>query len=345
MEMVQFRYMRKAKLSRKKVKKIQRKDTTKKTKKKKYKIRNWREYNESLVRRGSLEFWIEKGIIKNWEVHIIDEHGKRKRGSQKQYSGYAIEWCRLIGKVFHQRLRQTEGFVRSICKQTGIRVNVPDYSTLSRRGGTLIVHVPRKEKETVVAILDSTGLKVYGEGEWKVRKHGYSKRREWVKAHVSIDEDGEIRAIKLTDNSVDDAEAGEDLLNQQQTDTIDEVAGDGAYDKKKFYDTCRNHHVGSILIPPRHGATIWVHGNRKGEPHPRDENLRAIRKSTRKRWKKTCGYHKRSKIETTMFRQKTIFGEKLFSRTFENQQTEVMLMGKALNMMLYNGMPESFAVT
>jgi hypothetical protein len=207
------------------------------------------------------------------------------------------------------------------------------------------VNLPRREKENVVAILDSTGLKVYGEGEWKVRKHGYSKHREWMKAHVSINEDGEIRAMRLTDNSVDDAEAGEDLLEQQQGDRITEVAGDGAYDKKKFYAVCQKQQVEKILIPPRHGARIWMHGNQKGTKHPRDENLRTIRRTTRAKWKQTCGYHKRSKVETTMFRQKTIFGEKLFSRRVENQQTEVMLMGKALNMMLYNGMPDSYAVT
>lgn len=315
----------------------------KKTGKKKYRVRNWHEYNESLVRRGSLEFWIEKGIARVWK-----EDGKiiirKKRGAQKRYSDGAIEFCRLIGKVFHQRLRQTEGFARSIFKQTGIRIRVPDYTTLSRRGATITVYLPREPKGDVIAILDSTGLKVYGEGEWKVRKHGYSKHREWMKAHVSIDEDGEIRAVRLTDNSVDDAQAGEDLLKQQENDRIKEVAGDGAYDKKKFYAACGKQQVGKILIPPRQGAHIWMHGNRRGAKHPRDENLRAIRRSTRAKWKQACGYHKRSKVETTMFRQKTIFGEKLFSRTFGNQQTELMLMSKALNMMLYNGMPDSYAV-
>lgn len=339
--------MKKPKLPKGPTKRSVRKDDGKKTSKKnkkKYKVRNWKEYNESLVRRGSLEFWIEKGMAEVWQ-----EDGKiiirKKRGAQRQYSDSTIEFCRLIGKVFHQRLRQTEGFVRSIFKQTRVTIHVPDFTTLSRRGGTITVQLPRKEKETVVAILDSTGLKVYGEGEWKVRKHGYSKHREWMKAHISIDDDGEIRAIKLTDNSVDDAEAGDDLLKQQANDTIGEVAGDGAYDKRKFYAACQRQQVGKILIPPRQDARIWVHGNRKGQKHPRDENLRAIRRTTRTKWKQTCGYHKRSKVETTMFRQKTIFGEKLFSRTFENQQTEVMLMGKALNIMLYNGMPESYAVT
>lgn len=337
--------MKKPKLPKRPIKQSTKKDKTGKTPKNKYKVRNWKEYNESLVRRGSLEFWIEKGIIKSWKIGIIDENGKRKRGYQKRYSDDAIELCRLVGKVFHQRLRQTEGFVRSVFNLTGIRVEVPDYSTLSRRGGAIIVNLPRQDKENVVAILDSTGLKVYGEGEWKVRKHGISKRRTWMKAHVSIDKDGEIRAVRLTDNSVDDAHAGEQLLKDQRYDRIEEVAADGAYDKKKFYATCGKKQVAHIVIPPRKGGKIWFHGNRKGESHPRDENIRAIRRTTRKRWKQESGYHKRSKVETTMFRAKTIFGEKLYSRNVENQETEVMLMAKALNLMLYNGMPESFAVT
>lgn len=329
------------------IKKLVKKDTARKTNKKKYKIRNWKEYNESLVQRGSLEFWIkkEKELGRHWKVEIIDETGKRKRGASSQYSNGAIELCRLIGKIFHQRLRQTEGFVRSIFKQTGMRVKAPDFTTLSRRGGSITITLPKQRKEQVVAILDSSGLKVYGEGEWKVRKHGYSKHREWMKMHLSIDKDGEIRAVRLTDNSMDDAEAGVELLKQQHDDVIDEVNTDGAYDKQKFYTACQKQHIARIVIPPRRDGKIWFHGNLKGEPHPRDENIRAIRKTTRKKWKQASGYHKRSGVETTMFRTKTIFGEKLYSRSTGNQETEVMLMAKALNLMLYNGMPDSYAVT
>lgn len=146
--------------------------------------------------------------------------------------------------------------------------------------------------------------------------------------HVSIDADGEIRAVRLTDNSVDDAAAGEELLDVQQEDRIEKVAGDGAYDKMRVYQACKKHTVGKILIPPRKDARIWTHGNSRGERHPRDENLRSIRRTTRKRWKQESGYHMRSKIEATMFRTKTIFGEKLFSRSTKNQKTEVLLMCK-----------------
>lgn len=314
--------------------------------KKKYKVRNWHEYNESLVRRGSLDFWVEQGIIDSWTVKIIPP-AKRKRGAQTKYSNHAIEGTCLVGKVYHQHLRQAEGMMRSIVKQVGLNLEVPDYSTLSRRGGKITIKLPTKDKERVIAILDSTGLKVYGEGEWKVRKHGVSKRRTWVKMHISIDQDGEVRAALITDQAVDDAEAGIKLLDQHQADNnrIEEVAADGAYDKSKFYDTCLKQNITRIIIPPRKDAKIWLHGNRKGDPHPRDENLRAIRHTSRHKWKQATGYHKRSLIETTMYRTKTIFGDKINSRNPNNQKTEVLLILKALNLMTYNGMPDSYAVT
>lgn len=309
-----------------------------------YKIRNWKEYNDSLVRRGSLEFWIEQGLAEVWKepdgTIVI-----RKRGAQKQYTDAAISLCLLVGKVFHQRLRQTEGFVRSIFRQARIVLDIPDFTTLSRRGGGLKIQIPTTAKKSVMAILDSTGLKVYGEGEWKVRKHGWSKHRTWMKIHLSIDADGEIRAALLTDNSVDDATAGRQIVADQRDDRVGAAAGDGAYDRRSMYTQCMDQHIPTILIPPQKGAKIWKHGNYHGDPHPRDKNLRAIRKSTRTQWKTTSGYHIRSLVESTMFRTKTIFGEKLNARTRANQETEVFLMMKALNMMYRGGMPESYAVT
>lgn len=317
------------------------------TSKKKYRVRNWSEYNNSLVQRGSLELWVEKYVIKNWEVDIEKkkkEEGKLKRGSQFKYTDRAIETTLLIGKVYHQRLRQTEGFTRSIFKLAGLNLKVPDYSTLSRRGAKLKIDLPKRSKDKVIAIVDSTGFKVYGEGEWKVRKHGYSKRRSWVKLHISIDKDGEIRAALLTENNIDDGTGGEELLDRQKDDNIEEFDGDGGYDKRKVYNACREHNIQKIVIPPQRNAKIWKHGNSKGPPHPRDENLRSIRKSTKKKWKQSTGYHKRSLSENLMFRAKTIFGERVHARNTNQQITEAALMCKALNTMFYTGMPQSYAI-
>lgn len=309
-------------------------------KKTKYKVRNWHEYNESLVNRGSLEIWIEKGIAKSWTIYI--EKDKRKKGAQPYYSDKAIETTLLIGKIYHQHLRQTEGLTKSIFKMAEINVRVPDYSTLSRKGGKIEVKIPRKRKGKIVAIVDSTGLKVYGEGEWKVRRYGYSKHRKWLKLHISIDKDGEIRAEQLTGNSGKDSDAGVKLLEDQGG--VTEFTGDSGYDERKIYIECLKKGIVKIRVPPRKNARIWLHGNKKGERHPRDENLRRIRKVGKHKWKDEVNYHQREKAENTIYRVKTIFGDKIASRQTKRQENEVKLMIKGLNIMTNLGMPDSYPV-
>ena len=328
-----------------KLPKSNRKD--KKSNKKKYKIKNWHEYNEELVNRGSLDFWVEQGMIKSWTITVVDETGKiirRKRGAQRKYSDHAIETVLMIGKVFHQRLRQAEGFARSVFNQANVSLEIPDYTTLSRRGENVVVPMPKQAKERLVAILDSTGLKVFGEGEWKVRKHGVSKRRTWIKMHLFVDADGEIRVAMATDPSVDDAKAGIDLLKMEEQ-PIEKTIDDGAYDKGKFYQICQKKHISQVVVPPRKGARIWKHGNHKSDRHPRDENLRAVRKSSKKQWKIVSGYHARSRVENTMFRYKTVLGDRISARNSKTQQTEVLIGCKILNLMWQNGRPQSYAVT
>jgi hypothetical protein len=151
--------------------------------------------------------------------------------------------------------------------------------------------------------MDNTGLKIYGEGEWKVRMHGVSKRRTWRKLHVGTNpEDGEIQAVLLIENNVSDDAAVEGLLEQIEQEIV-KLAADGTYDKRKVYDCLNTHSPDvNILIPPRKNVRIWKHGNTKAERLKRDENLRSIRKQGRNAWKKDAGYHVRSLAETTMFR-------------------------------------------
>lgn len=299
-----------------------------------YRVSNWKEYNESLKRRGDIELWIDKDAMKSWQA--VSEG---RPGHQKEYSDTAIEALLMIRKVFHLKLRQLEGFAASVFRLMGTGLKVPDYTTICRRGGKLDVKIPRMKKGKIHAILDSTGLKVYGEGEWKVRQHGYSKRRTWKKLHISIDGDGEIRAVELTDNNVDDAAKAGDLLREDR-DCLESVNGDGGYDREKVYRQLD----GKVraLIPPQKNARIKKHGNCKGPPHKRDKNLRSIRKKGRKRWKKESGYHKRSLVETAMFRFKTVFGGRLMARSEQNQVAEARIMASALNRMSALGMPKSY---
>jgi hypothetical protein len=181
-----------------------------------------------------------------------------------------------VKEVFHLTNRGVEGFMRSLFAMLKMALPVPDHTTLSKRGKDLKVNLPKKSKQHLDIVMDSTGLKIYGEGEWKVRQHGVSKRRTWLKLHVGANpEDGEIQAALLTDNSVSDDEAVEALLAQIEQE-IGEFAADGAYDKRKVYASLNAHSPDvRILIPPRKNARIWQHGNTQAERLKRDENSQA----------------------------------------------------------------------
>jgi hypothetical protein len=305
-----------------------------------YRVKNWPEYDKALVQRGSITFWISADFEKSW-MHT----GEKQRGSQFDYSDQAILVMLTVKEVFHLTNRGVEGFVRSIFRMMMLNLPVPDHTTLSKRGKDLKVNLPKKTNQKLNIVMDSTGLKIYGEGEWKVRQHGVSKRRTWRKLHIGANPaDGEIQAVILTENSVSDDAVVAVLLKQIEQE-IDEFAADGAYDKRKVYDGLNAHSPNvKILIPPRKNARIWKHGNTKAERLKRDENLRSIRKHGRKAWKQNSGYHVRSLSETAMFRLKTIFGDELSARLLETQTTQAVVRCAALNKMTQLGMPQSYKV-
>lgn len=305
-----------------------------------YRVANWPEYEKALVQRGSIAFWLSEDFERIWLYT-----GEKQRGSQFEYSEKAIEIMLTIKEVFHLSNRSVEGFVRSVFAMLNLHLPVPDHSTLSKRGKTLPVKLPTRSNGSMNLVLDSTGLKIYGEGEWKVRKHGYSKHRTWRKLHVGADPDsGEIQVAVLTGNSTSDDAVVKEMLAQIEQ-TLLACAADGAYDKRKVYDALTEHSPEvEILIPPRKNAHIWQHGNSKEERLKRDENLRYIRKHGRQQWKDDSGYHIRSLAETIMFRLKTIFGDKLSARLLETQSTQALIRCLALNRMTHLGMPESYLV-
>lgn len=307
-----------------------------------YRVKNWSEYERALVERGSITFWLTAEFEKNW---LYSPQGEKQRGGQFEYSDKAIEIMLTIKEVFHLTNRSAEGFMRSLFVLLNISLPVPDHSTLSKRGKTLKVSLPRKSSGGLNLVLDSTGLKIYGEGEWKVRKHGYSKHRTWRKLHVGANPDnGEIQVAVLTENSVSDDAVVKDMLAQIEQ-TLLACAADGAYDKRKVYEALNAHSSEvEILIPPRKNARIWQHGNSKEKRLKRDENLRSVRKHGRKAWKEKSGYHIRSLAETIMFRLKTIFGDKLSARLLETQTTQALIRCLSLNQMTNLGMPESYPV-
>ncbi len=305
-----------------------------------YHIRNWNAYDHALVQRGALTFWRPEDLMQIWPPT-----GPKHRGAQWTYSDRAITWMLTVKEVFHLTNRTVEGFVRSLFQLWQLPLPVPDHSTLSKRGKTLTVALPKKAPGPLALARDSTGLKIDGEGEWKVRMHGKSKRRTWRKLHVGTDPvSKEIQAADLTENSVSDEAMAEPLLHQV-TQPLDAVAGDGSYDTRHVYTSLQRYApTARVLIPPRQGARIWQHGNTKAERLPRDENLRAIRQQGRVAWKHESGYHMRSLAETTMFRLKTIFGNGLSARRLATQRTQALIRCAALNQMTHLGMPESYKV-
>ena len=302
-----------------------------------YRISNWSDYNESLVQRGSITLWINTEDLASWKPEDLP-----KRGGQRQYSDGAIQCLLMVRSFFRLPLRATEGFVRSVFQLMSLELEVPDYTTICKRSQRLEVVLPRQARGPLHVVLDSTGLKVFGEGEWKVRQHGYTKRRIWRKLHLSVDAASqEIQAVVLSEAGQDDAGAVPELLDQTE-EPIEQLSGDGAYDKRKVYQACRERGINRVTIPPRKDARIWQHGNCLAPPLVRDENLRQIRQKGRQQWKQESGYHQRSLAETAMFRFKTLFGPYLRSRNLPQQQTEAKVKCAALNRITHLGMPVSY---
>ena len=224
-------------------------------------------------------------------------------------------------------------------------LTAPDHSTLSRRLRELNLTLPVKNlNQRRHLVIDSTGVKVYGEGEWKVRQHGWSQRRTWRKLHLCVDEATlEIVTAVASTNDVSDAEMLPALLEDAPGEIV-QVSAEGAYDQRKCYDAL-NQHGARAAIPPRKGARIWQHGHQQAERHVRDQNLRRIRQVGRKAWKRESDYHRRSLSETTVFRFKTIFGDRLQTRHVDNQFKELFLKCALLNRMTHLGMPDSVKVS
>src|SRR5512139_2501947 len=263
-----------------------------------YHIRNWSAYDRALVQRGSLTIWISEAALAAWGYQ-----GPRQRGAQFDYSDQAIEAVLTLKEVFHLSNREAEGLVRSVFALMQVALAVPDHSTLSRRGRTVRIQLPKRVHGPLHVVMDSSGLKVFGEGEWKVRQHGWSKRRTWRKMHLSVDAvSGEVQAAMLSTAGVSDAEMVEPMLTESE-EPIEQVAADGADDKRAVYASLHARApAAEVMIPPRHNARIWQHGNTHAPPHPRDEALRFMRAHGRQQWKEASDYHQRSLAETAVFR-------------------------------------------
>jgi hypothetical protein len=303
--------------------------------KRRYRIRNWPDYNSALVRRGSLTLWVEQGAVNRWR----DTTAPVRRGRRRFYSDLAVTCALTLREVYGLPLRATQGLVSSVLRLLGSDLSAPHYSTLSRRAASLEVKLPRLSKGPLHLAVDSTGVKLYGEGEWKVRLHGADKRRTWRKLHLAIDHrTQEAVACSMSEQYVLDRRELPGLLKDVEVD-VAEVLGDGAYD---FHDCYRaiNARRARSVIPPQVRARVRS-GSEFGD---RNAAVLRGREVGRDEWKKEAGYHRRSLAETAMMRLKTIFSDKLKAREWRRQVTELRVRCAALNRMTSLGMPRSYAV-
>jgi len=245
----------------------------------KYRTTNWKQYNAALKARGSLLVWLDKDM--HW-------HGRAsgKRGRSPKYSEAAIQFCLTIKGLFNLPLRQAVGMAQSLLKLAGLDWQVPDFSTVSRRQKHLSVTIGAQPTTRGLHLLvDSTGIKMLGEGEWKTKKHGADYRRQWRKVHLGIDATTlEIRAIEVTDNATGDAPMLPCLLEQiAQSETIASVSGDGAYDTKGCHEAIARRGAQAI-IPTRKNAKPWK--DKRPGLDARNAILDATRRLGRKIWKR-----------------------------------------------------------
>jgi hypothetical protein len=309
-----------------------------------YRVRNWREYNQSLVQRGSITLWISEEVFKQWQT----SSPTGKRGRPKEYADEIIQCMLCLKAVYNLPFRAVEGFVKSLFLLQRITLKVPDYSLLCKRQKHLTITLPksRRSGEGLHLVIDSTGLKVFGEGEWKTRQHGVTKKRLWRKLHLAINSKTQmIEAVELTELGVQDCEGFVRLLDYIE-DPIDTAIGDGAYDRFSCYEAIEKR-GGKGIFPPQHNAVTSKEraANRKKASAQavakRDETVEAVRSLGSKRWKEQTGYHRRSLAETGMFRVKTILGRQLSSRHLENQIIEAQIFCSIINAMTLNGMPKT----
>ena len=297
-------------------------------------VTNWPAYEAGLRSRGSLTVWFTEDAIEGWRAAP-----RTTRGGQPSYSDLAIATALTLRAVFHLALRQTEGLIASILQLLGIDLAVPDHTTLSRRAETLEVPRPRGAQAPLHLLVDSTGLKLCGPGEWLTEKHGTQRRRSWRKLHLATDADtGRIVASVLTGHDADDGGQVGPLLERVDG-PVASLTADGAYDRDDVHaEIMARHPEAEIIVPPRSSAVPSA--SARTAPTARDRHLQTIAERGRMGWQRTSGYNWRALVEADVSRWKRVIGDGLRSQTDGRQATEVAIAAEVLNRMLDLGRPE-----
>ena len=305
----------------------------------KYQVRNWSEYNKALISRGSLTLWVDEQAVSAWRR----QGAPQGRGRPQVYTDTAIECALVVRAVFHLSLRATQGFLDSVVRLMGVDLPVPAYSTVCRRQpGLQLTPQFRPSRQPRHVVIETTGLKVFGAGEWYVRKHGRGKgrRRTWRKLHLGVDEaTKEIVAVDLTTSGVHDSPHLPTVLDLVEGD-VGQVSGDRAYDSGTCYEAILAR--GAVpTIPPRRNARLSRAKDPPAFRAERDAVVRRIRDEGRYPWRTSSGATRQSLAENAVSRFKALVGEQLASRELERQEVEAMVKARVLNRMTVLGMPRS----
>lgn len=304
-----------------------------------YRIANWRAYDAALRDRGDLMVWVTPEALAAWHPPQTGRPGR-----SPTYSDLAIETGVMLRLAFGRPWRQTEGLLRSVARLMTLEIGIPDHTTLSRRSAALSLATDlARVTGPVHVVIDSTGLKVYGAGEWHREKHGGRDRRSWRKLHLAVDPDsGEILACELTDKDEGDPTQVGVLLDQVAGDMAS-VTADGAYDGDPVYRAVADRApLAEVIIPPRSTAKPGAQTDQA--PTQRDRHLQIIQQRGRRGWQRATGYGRRSLIETAMFRYKTLIDRRLRARSLPAQKVEARMGCAVINRMTRLGMPVSSRV-
>lgn len=292
--------------------------------------RDWPAYNNSLVNRGYLTIFVSKDFAKTWYVKY-DDTTQRQRGGQPKYTGEAITALLSLRFVFKQPLRAMEGFAKSLVDMMKLDIDIPDYTTLSNKLKEMKIRLPllTNSKTGHVVSIDSTGLKIHGQGEWNRKKHSQTDRRQWVKLHLTVDNESmQILAVESTADDVHDCEIFNQLI-EALPEYIDKVLGDGAYDTVDAYKKSGDNGINLVALP-RDNAVV---DTKSIDPHilRRNEHVERYQNKGIYAWANKNSYWDRNRAETTMSRFKTTFSGTLASRKVESQQNEIIIKCEILN--------------
>ncbi|MES2354846.1 MAG: IS5 family transposase [Pseudomonadota bacterium] len=306
-----------------------------KIKKSRYRVTNWRHYNNALRRRGDITIWFTSEAIAAWRPAKTG-----LRGRPQEYSDLTMEAAGFIREIFHLPLQQTEGFMNSIARMMDADISIPDYSCISKRSAGLSPQLLAKATQPgSLVIVDSTGLKVYGKDEWHQEKHTAPARRTWRKLHLAVDENHQLVACELTTTELGDSTAVPDLLAQVLA-GFDTFIADGAYDGDPVYQavTAKQQNA-AMVVPPDKTAVLSKAGDTQ-----RDQHIRTIQQRGRMPWQKQVGYHLRNYADAVQ-RFKRIFANTLKAHALPQQKAEARIGASALNRMTKLGMPISVKIS